>query len=1114
MLSSAMATADSGHWLEDNTSRAWTEWLGLDEYELSGSADPSEIDLSTVLSSAARLALAFSLTTDSSAAVPRCVALLSRALNGCYSRTYQPTSQRVRALALLAYCLPSALTPAPSSPVLPSVLGLPACHLPSGVLIRPMAHAHLSAAVSSLADELFALCDTMLQQALVDEQQAQLYRAVVAPLLYFLFVGYSSAAAVAAYRQKLSERVTDALLQAESVSSHAAFSSSSSGGQLSASGLPLVPTALLTLTAALTVTLLHTPATSQNGHKLLSALITINVGRRPAAVSGSEWASLVEQLHAYRFTTLRYLLTNRLDDQQFTRDCTSVLPALFQHCLDALDSAADAYLPIVYDCLRLLLPAFVDSASPSLDLDTVFPLLLKRAQSGFEEEVRDESFTLAYVSLLFTPALFGHPSLHSSPSALYRRLLPQLVMYSQLHPRFAYYFSSFIAVLFTLYPHLASLYTPVIVALATYQAGDSRQEEQEVRHSLAAYQLAHLTHNMAVDDECAVMRDDRVVGKGDTMTRLAALMYVERCIDTLNSTTAGEGYRTTVQSVLIELLRCVLELPILRETNAETVSGSSSFIARVYTLQTLCILTLSLTLLPDDTRPALVDQVLALAWEALVSSTNSITRHLVEVCLSSVFIAFPALLTTELLPRFKLYASRPTLLASLVVITGYATVDTADPSRLPTLLPVVLTYLFPVLSSQFGHTRLVAQFWYWRLYTTAVSLSPPALPFNSPEEIAPLRMMHESLSTNVDVVKLREKQMAYFHAFHPVSRCTVRGILADANDQYSLLPAPLLSRAQHLITDYLSGLRLAYDQHYEVHRDKEQPLLNTQSAGGLEGVEAVGAVSGERRGSGSTALSDGDDNFQQKFGLNQVEQLKELYDSADGDDAVEELQDNEAELLLFEEEDEAEDEEQQRRQHKHKHANQLNRQSQSLITPPTSTRANFGTTASSSASSSASRSSLQVVASLVTSAPNLAGLTRSCEIFGVHSLSLPSFALLDDPLFLRVSVSSHRWLPLRELPASQLLADVRRLKADGYRVVALEQTAHSQLLTEYQWEDRSVLVLGSEREGVPVEVLNEVDECVVIPQQGVIRSLNVHVAASVAIFEYNQQRDMRKRQLA
>ena len=741
MLTHAMAVEHNSRWLEDNITQAWTEWLALDEYEHIATAASSDINLSPLLSSASRLMIAFSLISDSSSAVQRCTTLLSRALSGCYSRTHQSSLQRMRALSLLAYCLPTVLCPAAQSPVLPSVLGLPACYLPGGVVARPTSHMHLSAVVSLLADELFALCEAMLQQALVDTQRAELYRGVVVPLLYFLFVGFSSVAAVIAYQRRLSVRVMDALLQAESVSSHTAFSSSTACGQLMVTDSFLVPTALLTLTAALTTTLLpsSSPSLSSPDHaghsldainrsdftatSLLRRLSEIDLGRRPAAVSGTEWASLVEQLHAFRFTAVRHLLLTDRQHTSFVSDGT-LLSSLFHHCLGALDSATDAYLPIVYDCLRLLLPLAHTSAA-SLDLDTVFPLLLTRAQAGFEEEVRDEPFTLAYVSLLFTPALFAHRSLHSSPTALYRRLLPQLVTFSKVHPRFAYYFASFTAVLFSLYPQLALPYISVLLGLATYHDSGSQPEEEQVTEALAAYQLAHLTHNMSVYDECAVMRDEHVIGKSDTMTRLAALLYVERCIQTLSSTTANEAYRSAVQSVLAELLRCVLQSPILRETAAETVGGSSQFITKVYTLQTLCILTRSLAVLPDFTRASLTTQLLSLAWDALERGSNSITRHLLEVCLSSVFITFPALVHTHLLPRFSQYMSRPTLLASLVVIAGYATIDTAEPSQLPSLLPVVLSYLLPVLSSNYGHTRLVGQFWYWRLYSTAITFTPP-----------------------------------------------------------------------------------------------------------------------------------------------------------------------------------------------------------------------------------------------------------------------------------------------------------------------------------------------------------------------------------------------------
>ena len=38
-----------------------------------------------------------------------------------------------------------------------------------------------------------------------------------------------------------------------------------------------------------------------------------------------------------------------------------------------------------------------------------------------------------------------------------------------------------------------------------------------------------------------------------------------------------------------------------------------------------------------------------------------------------------------------------------------------------------------------------------------------------------------------------------------------------------------------------------------------------------------------------------------------------------------------------------------------------------------------------------------------------------------------------------------------------------------------------------------------------MEVLHLMDECVEAPQYGVIRSLNVHVAGAIAIWEYTKQ---------
>jgi tRNA G18 (ribose-2'-O)-methylase SpoU len=86
-----------------------------------------------------------------------------------------------------------------------------------------------------------------------------------------------------------------------------------------------------------------------------------------------------------------------------------------------------------------------------------------------------------------------------------------------------------------------------------------------------------------------------------------------------------------------------------------------------------------------------------------------------------------------------------------------------------------------------------------------------------------------------------------------------------------------------------------------------------------------------------------------------------------------------------------------------------------------------------------------------------------------------------------------------------LLGWLRTQKERGYTIVGLEQTSSSIPLSDLSFPERTVLLLGKEKEGIPVQFLQVVDVCVEIPQLGVIRSLNVHVTGAVAIWEYTKQ---------
>ena len=51
-----------------------------------------------------------------------------------------------------------------------------------------------------------------------------------------------------------------------------------------------------------------------------------------------------------------------------------------------------------------------------------------------------------------------------------------------------------------------------------------------------------------------------------------------------------------------------------------------------------------------------------------------------------------------------------------------------------------------------------------------------------------------------------------------------------------------------------------------------------------------------------------------------------------------------------------------------------------------------------------------------------------------------------------------------------------------------------------------MLLLGKEKEGIPFDLLKYVDECVEIEQFGKVRSLNVHISAVLAVYQFVQQR--------
>jgi 23S rRNA (guanosine2251-2'-O)-methyltransferase len=89
---------------------------------------------------------------------------------------------------------------------------------------------------------------------------------------------------------------------------------------------------------------------------------------------------------------------------------------------------------------------------------------------------------------------------------------------------------------------------------------------------------------------------------------------------------------------------------------------------------------------------------------------------------------------------------------------------------------------------------------------------------------------------------------------------------------------------------------------------------------------------------------------------------------------------------------------------------------------------------------------------------------------------------------------------------------VRALKAEGYRVFAVEQVENSIPLQEFTAQESGPLavVFGNEVSGVGEEALKECDGYIEIPQGGMKHSLNISIAAGIVLWELVRKGGMGK----
>ena len=140
----------------------------------------------------------------------------------------------------------------------------------------------------------------------------------------------------------------------------------------------------------------------------------------------------------------------------------------------------------------------------------------------------------------------------------------------------------------------------------------------------------------------------------------------------------------------------------------------------------------------------------------------------------------------------------------------------------------------------------------------------------------------------------------------------------------------------------------------------------------------------------------------------------------------------------------------------------------------------------------------------VTDPHNLGAIARSAEAAGALGLIVPEqHSAPVTPVAVKASAGALEILPMAKV--KRMSTTIKDLRKAGFNVIG-SATPGQAPYTEVDYTGPTVIVIGSEGEGLHPRVLEECTHVVSIPMMGQIGSLNASVAAGVLLFEVVRQR--------
>ncbi len=151
------------------------------------------------------------------------------------------------------------------------------------------------------------------------------------------------------------------------------------------------------------------------------------------------------------------------------------------------------------------------------------------------------------------------------------------------------------------------------------------------------------------------------------------------------------------------------------------------------------------------------------------------------------------------------------------------------------------------------------------------------------------------------------------------------------------------------------------------------------------------------------------------------------------------------------------------------------------------------------------QANLTVVMENVDDPHNISAVLRTCDAVGIQDIYILTTRIPKHKKFgYKSSSSALKWLTIHEF--DNLEDCVTAVRKNFSKILTTHLSSDAVEIYDIDFTDSVALVFGNEHDGVTEEFRNLADGNFIIPQMGIIQSLNISVACAVSIYEALRQK--------